>query len=351
MHSHLDATETFAGRAKSAMGYLHCSVSAKPMHLSSQLHRLHGFTPGFLAVQPSGPTPAASLNEQAGGWWPILRFTWERCEAFGWDKIGTYLLIATALSVLLLWPFARMIVGRKQVLGRSVLFVGSVIALSVAFLALSYFALLSESMAVLVAVGAVYAAVLLAQTRHVFDAPRAAAAGVLGCYLVVTGVALYGTEQLTGPMPWTEFLFKPKEEQRRIFAEWETGRKERPSVAATNASPAANPAVNPAEKPAVAPANTPAATATTPPPAPAPPGGAPNLQALYVQLQKTRAELDTSDAAAVGRFNQQAAAYEHEKALAAALASRTQHQTGKSERSEPAQPAIAVQNSRKPSRK
>jgi hypothetical protein len=131
-------------------------------------------------------------------------------------------------------------------------------------------------------------------------------------------------------MPWTEFVTKPGEEQGRLFADWESGRREKKASIATVAAPAtptavAAPAASAAatDHPGAALASAGSQEIPTPRPAPAapsaPPMAAPDLAALYAQLQKTRAELDTKDPVAVARFNEQAAAYQQEKAIAAAL--------------------------------
>jgi hypothetical protein len=100
-----------------------------------------------------------------------------------------------------------------------------------------------------------------------------------------------------------------------MFTEWKTGKPAPSSDAPAAASPTATPAANPAPAPATAVAAAPAT-----PPAPA--NGELDLQAIYVQLQKARAELNMSDPVAVENFNIQAQAYNEEKILAAARAAR-----------------------------
>src|SRR5688572_25212684 len=154
------------------------------MHLSPRLNRFHGYAPGFVAAHPTLAAAATdSPAQQHDGLWSILQFAWERCEAFGLQRIGTYLLIAATLSLLLLWPVARMIAGPKRILTETTLFVGSMIVLFAAFLSLAYFILRSGSMAALALLPVVYAAILFGQTRHIFEVSRGAAAGILGSYL------------------------------------------------------------------------------------------------------------------------------------------------------------------------
>ena len=286
------------------------------MHLSSRSNQFHGIAPVFLATQPA---PTAASTAQDDGLWQFLQYMWESCESLGWQRIGTPLLLAVAMALVILWPCARLITRGKGSLVSTILFGGSMIALSTAFFALAYFVARAESLPLLCALGVVYLAILYAQTRHLYSASRPAAAGILGCFLVLIAGGLYGAEQLTGRTPWTEFFSKSKEDQGRAIAAWQTGRKA-PATAATAVvatpttppSTAANTAANPTT--AVAPAPVP----TAPPPAPARSG--PDLQALFAQLQKARATLDTNDPVAVARFNEQAAAYHQEKALATPVA-------------------------------
>jgi hypothetical protein len=295
------------------------------MHLSSRFSRLHGYVLALLAAHPTLATAATTGENppaRSEGPWSILQFAWDCGEAFGWQRIGTYLLISAALSSLLLWPFARLIVGPDRILSETTLFVGSVVVLSAAFLSLAGFILPSQSIALLIVVALIYVAVLLAQTRHVFMASRGEAASVLGCFLVVAAATLFSTEFLTGRMPWTTFLSKPKAEQSRMFTEWKTGKPASSSDAPVSAAPATNPTATPAGvNPAAAPATAVATTPTAPPP---PANGELDLQAIYLQLQKARAELNMSDPVAVANFNVQAQAYNEEKVLAAARAARRQ---------------------------
>jgi hypothetical protein len=288
------------------------------MHPSLPLNRLCGYAPGFLASHPAIAAAAtdnpADRNE---GSWLILQYAWERCDAFGWQRLGTYLLIATIASLLLLWPFSRMIAGAKRVLTRSTLFVGSTIMLSAAFLALAWFIMRSGSMILLAGLGVGYVAILFAQTRHIFAASRGAAAGVLACYSILAAGAFSVTELFVGPMPWSDFRSKSQEERDRAFADWQTAKKANAAAASASATPVPSPASNTAAVPANAQATTPAPTPTPPP---APVIAAPDLQALYVQLQKARAELNMTDPVAVARFNEQLAAYNQEKAFVASLA-------------------------------
>jgi hypothetical protein len=293
------------------------------MHLSSRLNRLHGFALALLVAHPTLATAAATDNPapaRSEGPWSIVQFAWDCGEAFGWQRIGTYLLIATVLSILLLVPFSRLIVGPERILAETTLFVGSVVVLSAAFLALAGFILPSRSIALLIVVGVIYVAVLLAQTRHIFMASRGEAASVLGCFLVVAAATLFSTEFITGRMPWTTFLSKPRTEQSRMFSEWKTGKPASSPDAEAGATPAANPTATPAgANPAAAPATAVATTPTAPPP---PSSGELDLQAIYLQLQKARAELNMNDPVAVENFNVQAQAYNEEKVLAAARAAR-----------------------------
>jgi hypothetical protein len=294
------------------------------MHLSSRLNRLHGFALAFLVAHPTLATAAATDNPapaRSEGPWSLVQFAWDCGEAFGWQRIGTYLLIATVLSILLLVPFSRLIVGPERILAETTLFVGSVVVLSAAFLALAGFILPSRSIALLVGVGIIYVAVLLAQTRHIFMASRGEAASVLGCFLVVAAATLFSTEFLTGRMPWTTFLSKPRAEQSRMFTEWKTGKPVSSSDASASAATAAGPTSTPTAvaNPAAAPAGPVASTPTAPS---APSGGELDLQAIYAQLQKARAELNMNDPVAVENFNVQAQAYNEEKVLAAARAAR-----------------------------
>ncbi len=248
-----------------------------------------------------------------------VQFALDSGEKFGWDRINNHVLLAIAASLVLLWPIARMIVGPRRILIRTILFVGSMIALTAAFLALGLFAIRAESILLLAGVAVAFSLIVLAQTRHIFAASRGAAAGVLGCFAVLLAGASYSTEMLTGAMPWTNFAFKSQEEQQRLFADW---RKQKQT-------PALQPSAVAAAAPTLAPASTPASAAPAAdagnvapvPSAPVvPPRAAPDLDALYAQLQKTRAELDMNDAQAVARFNEQAAAYAQERALAATAA-------------------------------
>lgn len=291
------------------------------MHLSSSPNRR--FALGILPLQPlvAVAESPASPTSQSSGTWEFLQFTWDSGSGFGWQNIGTSLLVAMALSYVLLLPCARMIAGPKQLFARSILFVGSALALTAAFVALAAFVSLSESLVLLAALGVVYVAILFSQTRHLFAVSRAAAAGLLGCYLVATGGALFGTEQLMGRMPWTAYFSKPREEQSKLFVAWQGGKSATKPATAKVQNP--NPSSAAGASVAVNPAPTPVAPAT-PPPAPIPlqNKGGPDLQALYAQLQKARAELNPNDAEAVARFNQQAAAYHQEKAMASAISTR-----------------------------
>lgn len=290
------------------------------MHLSSSPNRRFAF--GILPLQPlvAVAEAPASPTSQTSGTWEFLQFAWESGSGFGWQSIGTALLVVVALSFVLLLPCARMIAGPKQLIGRSILLVGSTLALSAAFVALAAFVSLSESLVLLSVLGAVYVAILFSQTRHLFAVSRAAAAGLLGCYLVATAGALFGTEQFMGRMPWTAYLSKPKEEQTKLFAAWQGGNAV-PKAAATvvqNANPSST-----VGAPAVTiPAQIPVAPAPPSAPIPLQNKGGPDLQALYAQLQKARAELNPNDVEAVARFNQQAAAYHQEKAMAAVISAR-----------------------------
>jgi hypothetical protein len=291
------------------------------MHLSSRSNWVRSFAPALLAIPATRAAAAtAAPTERNNAPWQIQQFAWESGEAFGWERIGTHVLVAIGLSILLLWPFARIIAGPKRVLAKTTLLIGCVIALTGAFLALACFLLPTESIILLGALGVLYVAILVAHACHIFGASRGAAAGVLGCYAVVAAGAAYATEQLIEPMPWTQFLFKTKEQQGRAFASWRAGKEALASVALAPAAPTPSPKASP--EPA-SPAPAPAVAATvpaSPAPAPAPAMPAPDLQALYAQLQKSRAELDPNDAAAVARLNEQIAAYNQEKAIAAALA-------------------------------
>ena len=292
------------------------------MHLTPRWIRLHGFTPGIVTAAPAANAVAADATAARNdAMAQALQFAWDCGEKFGWDRIRNHLLLAVAASLVLLWPIARMIVGPQRILIRTILFVGSTLALTAAFLALGHFAIRADSILLLAAVVVAFSAIVLTQTRHLFAASHGAAAGVIGCFAVLLAGASYSTEMLTGAMPWTTFAFKPKEEQQRLFADWQT-QKTAPALqssAVATAAPGAAPSAAPAATPnAVTPdaANVPA-TPSTPV---LPQRAGPNLDALYAQLQKTRAELDMNDAQAVARFNEQAAAYAQERALAAATA-------------------------------
>ena len=292
------------------------------MHLTPPWIRLHGFLPGFLVAVPMFNAVAA--DARAGGNEGMaqgVQFALDSGEKFGWDRIGNHLLLALAVALVLLWPIARMIVGPQRIFIRAILFVVSMIALTAAFLALGLFAIRSGSILFMSGVAVAFSLIVLSQTRHLFAASHGAAAGVLGCFTVLVAVASYSTEMLTGAMPWSTFAFKSKEEQQRLFADWRAQNQAlgtRPSSVATSAT-TPTPGIAPAASASSARPDTGDITAAPSAPAqPQRPG--PNLDALYAQLQKTRAELDMNDAQAVARFNEQAAAYAQERALVAATA-------------------------------
>ena len=300
------------------------------MHLSSRWKWLLTCASGVFAAAPAiAATAQSNPKPPAGGMWLILQYALEQGERFGWVDIAVHLLIAAMLSLILLWTYAAKIVGRKDMLARTALFVGSMIVLTAAFLALGSFVLRSQSFLLLAGLLIAYLAIVFAQTRHILEASRPAACGLLAFYLVMAAGSLYATVFVTGRMPWTEFVMKPMAEQRRLLAEWEASHRQATAPVASTATasaPAAASSPDASAASANAAASTPAPepaadTSTTPAAPPAPVIPAPDLAALYAQLQKTRAELDTSDAAAVTRFNEQAAAYHQEKAIAVALAS------------------------------
>lgn len=298
------------------------------MHLSSRPNRLLSFVPSFLLAHPAlAAAQAAEATGEIGTMWSIPQFLWDSCRELGWERVGTPLLITVAIAMLLLWPMARLMAGRKEILSKTAWFIGHVSVLSAAFLALGYFVALSESLIFLAVWAAASLAILLFQTGHIFQVSRAGAVAVFSCFILALGAALYATELLTGPTPWTEFLTKNSDERGRVFAAWKVKSAPQTATAPAPAAAAAEPAVS--STPPNAPAPEPANAAATAPAAPAPTAVAlppqhpgPDLQLLFTQLQKTRAELDMSDAAAVARFNEQVAAYQREKALAAAIAAQ-----------------------------
>ena len=299
------------------------------MHLSSRWKWLLTCALGLFAA---APTFAATLENNpkppAGGMWLFLQFALEQGEKFGWVDIAAHVLIAAMLSLVLLWTYAAKIVGRKNMFFKTGMFVGSMVVLTAAFLALGYFVFKAQTFLLLAGLIVAYFGVVFAQTRHILDASRPAAFGLLAFYLVMLAGSIYATEFITGRMPWTEFVIKPMAEQRRLFAEWEAGHRQAGAPAAAIASAsgpaaAASPDASLAARAAAAAEPEPQAAAAPTPTVPAaPPIPAPDLAALYAQLQKTRAELNTSDPAAVARFNEQAAAYHQEKAIAVALAAQ-----------------------------
>jgi hypothetical protein len=275
--------------------------------------RFSGLLVGMPTLATASPTPIGPQNESA---WGFLQYADDCGAQFGWGRIGWHVLLVLIVSTLVLWPFARLIAGRAAGSGKCALFIVSAGILTAAFLSLAYLIARSESLVLLAATGIAWVAILFTQTRHLFAASRGAAAAVLGCAALVIVGTSYGIEFGMGSMPWTQFALKPREEKRRAFDRWLASKQaaaQPATVAAGNVAPALDHAEGPIEAPV------PAAAAGTPAAPPAPPRVAPNLDALYAELQKARAELNVNDPVAVAHFNEQAAAYDREKAMAGAV--------------------------------
>lgn len=258
---------------------------------------------------------AGNLPPRVEEAWLLLQYLFEGGTAFGWNRIGLYFLIVAGASLLLLWPMARLTLQRKVPFKACAAFLGWIILISAAALGSGYASTHLESTSVLAGIGIASLVAMFFVARRVFRTNAQTALIILLCFVSLTVVASHVAQQFTGAMPWTEFQATPIAEQRQVFADWVARKK------AAETTPPAVTTIAAAQPPAptVAPAP-PKPPVQTPPPEPQTPAvPAPDLLALYTQLQKTRAQLDPNDPVAVARFNEQVAAYHQEKSFLAAV--------------------------------
>ena len=268
--------------------------------------------PNLAFAAPPGEVPNRLEQSRLLG-----EYLFETATTFGWDRIGIYFLIVLGSSLLLLWPIARLTLQRRVAFKSCAVFMGSMIAITACALAAGYVGAQFGPEHVLTAIGIVFLGVTLWVAHRVFRTSWQGALIVLFCFLSLTVVGSHLAHQFTGAMPWTQMHSMPLAEQRQLFTEWLARKKAAETPPAPTQTVAATSPATPPPPAAKPPVQAPPA-APAPPPSPAVP--APDLLALYTQLQKTRATLDPNDPVAVARFNEQVAAYNQEKSYLAASA-------------------------------